>query len=115
MPLTGDLNNGGWFDDAADGPVSATIVFEDGDGPPEEAVGAWVVCTDPAYAPQIRNVVSVWDDVYDAWVRELDLQPEIYQHGENGGYRDDYRPSFDADIHPIFRAAVPAEVDRESA
>ena len=106
MPLTGDLNNGGWFDDAADGPVSATIVFEDGDGPPEEAVSAWVVCTDPAYAPQIRNVVSVWDDVYDTWVRELDLQPEIYEHGEKGGYRDDYHPSFDADIHPIFRAAA---------
>ena len=30
MPLTGDLNNDGWFDDAADGPVSATIVFADG-------------------------------------------------------------------------------------
>ena len=30
MPLTGDLNNDGWFDDAADGPVSATIVFSDG-------------------------------------------------------------------------------------
>ena len=104
MPLTGDLNNGGWFDDAADGPVSATILFED--GTVEEAVGAWVVCTDPAYAPQIRNVVSVWDDVYDTWVRELDLRPEIYQKGENGGYRDDYHPSFNADIHPIFRAAA---------
>jgi L-Lysine epsilon oxidase N-terminal/L-lysine epsilon oxidase C-terminal domain len=101
MPLTGDLNNGGWFDDAADGPVSATILFEDGTH--EEAVGAWVVCTDPAYAPQIRNVVSVWDDVYDAWVRELDLQPEIYHQS---GYRDDYRPSFHGDIHPIFRAAA---------
>jgi hypothetical protein len=109
MPLTGDLNNGGWFDDAADGPVSATIVFEDGDGPPVEAAGAWVVCTDPAYAPQIRNVVSVWDDVYDTWVRELDLQPRIYkkgEKGEEGRYLDDYQPSFHADIHPIFRAAA---------
>lgn len=107
MPLTGDLNNGGWFDDAADGPVSATILFDE--GPPEEAAGAWVVCTDPAYAPQIRNVVSVWDDVYDTWVRELDLQPEIYQQGEKdaeGCYHDDYHPSFDGDIHPIFRAAA---------
>ena len=100
IPLTGDLNNSGWFDDAADGPVSATIVFED--APAEEAFGAWVVCGDPAYAPQIRNVVSVWDDVYDAWVRELDLAPEIFSGGQ---FNPDFRPSFAADIHPIFRAA----------
>lgn len=100
IPLTGDLNNNGWFDDAADGPVSATILFED--GTTAEAFGAWVVCGDPAYAPQIRNVVSVWDDVYDAWVRELDLQPEICV---GGNFNADYRPSFEADIHPIFRAA----------
>jgi hypothetical protein len=100
IPLTGDLNNVGWFDDAADGPVSATIVFEDGST--EDAFGAWVVCGDPAYAPQIRNVVSVWDDVYDAWIRDLDLQPEIYS---DGAFNADYRPSFDAEIHPIFRAA----------
>jgi hypothetical protein len=109
MPLTGDLNNGGWFDDAADGPVSATILFDDDEHPPVEAVGAWVVCTDPAYAPQIRNVVSVWDDVYDTWVRELDLQPEIYKKaakGRKGGFRDSYLPSFDADVYPIFRAAA---------
>ncbi|MGH2941204.1 MAG: LodA/GoxA family CTQ-dependent oxidase [Solirubrobacteraceae bacterium] len=100
IPLTGDLNNVGWFDDAADGPVSATLVFED--APTEEVFGAWVICGDPAYAPQIRNVVSVWDDVYDAWVRELDLQPELCS---SGSFDADYRPSFEADIHPIFRAA----------
>jgi L-Lysine epsilon oxidase N-terminal/L-lysine epsilon oxidase C-terminal domain len=100
-PITGDLNNPGWFDDAADGPFSATILFED--GTTAEAFGAWVVCTDPAYAPQIRNVVSVWDDVYDAWIRELDLQPEICVGGQ---FNAEYRPSFEADIHPIFRAAA---------
>lgn len=100
MPLTGDLNNDGWFDDAADGPVSATIVFADGSV--EEAFGGWVVCGDPAFAPQIRNVVSVWDDVYDAWIRELDLQPEICR---GGVFQSDYRPSFAADIHPVFRAS----------
>lgn len=101
IPLTGDLNNTGWFDDAADGPVSATLVFED--GTTEEAFGAWVICGDPAYAPQIRNVVSVWDDVYDSWVRELDLQPEICCDGQ---FDPDYRPSFSAEVQPIFRAAA---------
>ena len=103
IPLTGDLNNVGWFDDAADGPVSATIVFENGDT--EEVFGAWVVCGDPAYAPQIRNVVSVWDDVYDAWIRNLDLQPEIYDK-QTGGFKKDYKPSFESEIFPIFRASA---------
>jgi L-Lysine epsilon oxidase N-terminal/L-lysine epsilon oxidase C-terminal domain len=103
MPLTGDLNNYGWFDDAADGPVSATVVFED--GAVEEAFGAWVVCADPAYAPQIRNVVSVWDDVYDVWVRELALQPEIYD-GPTQSFNLDYRPDFETKVKPVFRAAA---------
>jgi hypothetical protein len=105
MPLTGDLNNAGWFDDTADGPVTATIVFEDGSAEPAHG-DAWVVCADPAYAPQIRNVVTVWDDVYDAWVRDpkLKLQPHIYCDGCFQGGRNGYRPSFQADIYPIFRA-----------
>lgn len=102
IPLTGDLNNVGWFDDASDGPVSATVVLDDGET--IEAFGAWVVCGDPAYAPQIRNVVSVWDDVYDAWVRELDLRPDIYNKSE--GYKKSFRPSFEDDIFPIFRASA---------
>lgn len=103
IPLTGDLNNVGWYDDAADGPVSATIVF--GNGETAEVFGGWVVCGDPGYAPQIRNVVSVWDDVYDAWVRELDLQPEIYDK-DIGEYNGNYRPAFDSEIFPIFRASA---------
>ncbi|MGY8887230.1 MAG: LodA/GoxA family CTQ-dependent oxidase [Flavobacteriales bacterium] len=112
IQMTGDLNNVGWFDSAADGPVSVTIQFADGSS--EEAFGAWVVCGDPAYAPQIRNVVSVWDDVYDTFVRELDLQPELFrQTGESengddgeGVYRLDYLPNFANDIKPTFIACT---------
>lgn len=103
MPLTGDLNNEGWYDDAADGPVCATLVFENGTH--QTAFGGWVICCDPAYAPQIRNVVSVWDDVYDIWVRELNLQSEIYDK-ERGGFQTDYKPSFETLIRPIFRSAA---------
>lgn len=101
VQMTGDTNNPSWFDDAADGPVSATLVFTD--GTVAEAFGGWVVCCDPSYAPQIRNVVSVWDDVFDAWVRTLDLMPSLYA---NGVYNGDYAPNFETDIHPVFRAAA---------
>ncbi|WP_020405791.1 LodA/GoxA family CTQ-dependent oxidase [Hahella ganghwensis] len=105
IQMTGDLNNVGWFDSAADGPVKVTLVFED--DTTEEAFGAWVVCGDPAYAPQIRNVVSVWDDVYNMFVRDLDLQPDLY--GEVPGeaekrYNPHYKPNFTQDIQPVFIA-----------
>ena len=105
IQMTGDLNNVGWFDSAADGPVNVTIVFDDGSI--EKAFGAWVVCTDPAYAPQIRNVVSVWDDVYDMFVRELNLQPELCEKVDGNkevAYNPDYKPNFAQDIQPIFIA-----------
>lgn len=105
IQMTGDLNNVGWFDSAADGPVNVTLVFDDGST--EEAFGAWVVCGDPAYAPQIRNVVSVWDDVYNMFVRDLGLQPDLY--GMNAkkdtcSYNPTFKPNFTQDIQPIFIA-----------
>ncbi|GLQ30866.1 LodA/GoxA family CTQ-dependent oxidase [Litoribrevibacter albus] len=105
IQMTGDLNNVGWFDSAADGPVNVTLVFDDGST--EDAFGAWVVCGDPAYAPQIRNVVSVWDDVYNMFVRDLDLQPELYgitPKEDKRDYKSSYLPNFTQDIQPIFIA-----------
>lgn len=105
IQMAGDLNNVGWFDSAADGPVNVTLVFDDGST--EAAFGAWVVCGDPAYAPQIRNVVSVWDDVYNMFVRDLNLQNDLYTeiNGESTpSYNPDYKPNFTQDIKPVFIA-----------
>lgn len=97
--VVGDVNENGWFDDSGDGPVSAVLVFDDGS---TQAVhGAWLVVAPPSYAPQTLNVVSLWDDVYDTWVRKLGLQPDVFGHR----FHDSYEPAFDVDIHPILRAA----------
>ncbi len=100
-PLTDATENGLWYDDAADGPVNAVLIFSDGSS--ASVQGAWYVTGDPGYAPQTRNVVSTWDDVYDVWVRELGLVPSLYA---NGAFVDTYRPSFSDDIQPIFHAAM---------
>ena len=102
-PVDGDVNNDQWFDDTSDGPVSATLVFDDDSR--AEVQGAWVTTTDPSYAPQILNVVSCWDDIYDTWVRVLGLSPEIYD-GAKGGYQYSYQPTFDDQLAPIFRSAA---------
>lgn len=98
--LEQDVNNDRWFDDASDGPVTATIVFDDDSTATTH--GAWVTATDPSFAPQILNTVSLWDDIFDAWVTQLGLAPQVFQDG----YREDYKPTFDDQISPVFRAAA---------
>ncbi|HEX3992228.1 MAG TPA: LodA/GoxA family CTQ-dependent oxidase [Acetobacteraceae bacterium] len=100
-PLTQATENGQWYDDAADGPVNAVIVFDDNTTAAVQA--GWYVTGDPGYAPQTRNIISVWDDVYDVWVRELGLVPSLYA---NGQYQASYKPSFPDDIQPIFHACM---------
>jgi len=95
----GDVNADGWFDDTGDGPVSAVIVFDD--GTVAEVHPGWVIATDPSYAPQIRNIVTLWDDIYDTWVRNFDLVPELF----SSRYRQSYLPSF-AEIAPLFQAVA---------
>lgn len=98
--LSSDVNNDCWFDDTSDGPVTASIIFDDDSS--VEVANAWVMTTDPSYAPQIRNAVTLWDDIYNTWVRDFDLQPEIFG---GGSYSKDFKPAFDRDIQPILLAA----------
>lgn len=98
--LDNPVDNDGWFDDTGDGPVNATIVFDD--GTTASVAGAWVVSTDPGYAPQTLNVVSLWEDIYDTWVRKLDLEPDLYC---DGNFNANYRPDFGQQLLPFFRSA----------
>src|SRR5215831_2974548 len=101
-PLNGDVNNNNWLDDTADGPVCAVLVLDDNSVRAVEG-SAWVIATDPAYAPQTTNVVTLWDDLYNTWVKKLDLQPAIYNAGS---YQTDFQPYFPQDVLPILQAAA---------
>lgn len=95
--ITAYANNEGWFDDISDGPISASLILEDGTTVPVDA-NAWVSVAPPAYAPQIINQVSLYDDVYDIFVRELGIKPELYKDGE---FQASYTPNYDAEVLPI--------------
>lgn len=99
--LNDAIDNDGWFDDTSDGPVTATIVFNDGST--ASVVHGWVVCTDPGFAPQTRNVVSTWDDTFSTWVEQLNLIPSLFS---NNTYNTNYTASFEEHILPIFHGAL---------
>src|SRR6185436_9734173 len=65
--------------------------------------------TDPSYAPQIRNAITLWDEVYDTWLCCFGLDPSIYNGPcmpeDDSGFNKSYQPSFDDDVLPLFRSA----------
>ncbi|MDN2712320.1 LodA/GoxA family CTQ-dependent oxidase [Janthinobacterium sp. SUN118] len=99
--LDDNVNNDNWFDDVADGPVTAMLLFADGTARAVEG-SAWVVSSDPSYAPQTANVVSLWDDLYCTWLEQMALRPAVYA---DGAYQIGYRSDFSTDVQPILRAA----------
>lgn len=83
-------NNDGWFDDTADGPVTARLVmysklvgqirFVDVEAP------AWVVVGYPAYVPQILDMVTMEDVLEDLAIRQFAGRTDLY--GEAGTFGD---------------------------
>ncbi len=94
--ITQYANNDGWFDDTSDGPVTATVVLEDDQTC--EVEGAWVIAGPPGYAPQIGNIVTLYDTIFDGAVRQQAYRPEIFA---DELWNSDYRPDFNAEIRPF--------------
>jgi L-Lysine epsilon oxidase N-terminal/L-lysine epsilon oxidase C-terminal domain len=68
-PAVTFANNDGWYDDVADGPVRATVRLAGGDQP-IEAEPAMVAVTPPNFGPGLYGVVTLYDVIYDLYVRE---------------------------------------------
>ncbi|MFZ6770931.1 LodA/GoxA family CTQ-dependent oxidase [Undibacterium sp. Di26W] len=99
--LNQNVNNDNWLDDTADGPVTAFLIFDDGSTRPVDG-SAWVISTDPAYAPQTTNVVTLWDELYTTWLENFALQPAVYQDQK---YQVSFKPNYVQDVFPVLRAA----------
>jgi len=59
--------NAGWFDDVADGPVTASITLRASNTSPP-VVGAWVITTPPKFAPHQDSPTTLYDRVFEAMV-----------------------------------------------
>ncbi|MER9145615.1 LodA/GoxA family CTQ-dependent oxidase [Mesorhizobium sp. M0871] len=78
-------NNEKWFDDVADGPVTAKVMLAGGATQDAEG-GAWVIIGPPDYAPNIGGIVTLFDIVREKGNAPI---PEV--------------PSFAAEILPIIQ------------
>lgn len=94
-------NNDDWWDDTSDGPVTARVVMTDGTTV-EVDVPAWVAVAPPRYAPELVNLVTLWDTMFDVAVRSLGTRPDIYRESLWNG---EYRPSWERDVLPILERA----------
>ena len=83
-------NNDGWYDDTSDGPVMARLVmfaenvqrqrFVDVEYP------AWVIVGYPRYVPEVLDMVTMDEVLYDLFIREFATDTALY--GEAGTFDD---------------------------
>ncbi|HEU0051973.1 MAG TPA: LodA/GoxA family CTQ-dependent oxidase, partial [Longimicrobium sp.] len=81
------INADGWYDDASDGPVTATVTIEGRDIPVEPA---WVVTAPPNYAPDVVAIRTLYDLLVDVYVQA-------------GWLVATPRPSFTNDVYPTLQ------------
>lgn len=91
-PLHTFANNDLWFDDVADGPVTATVSIP-GQAPVVVHEPAWVVVAPPDFAPSVAAMVSLYDVAFQAAVDKGALHPAP-------------RPVFVRDIKPLIERMV---------
>jgi L-lysine 6-oxidase len=84
-----------WHDDISDGPVTCTITLTAGD---PITITAWCIVGSPKFAPEIANIVTLADTMYDVAVRELNYDRKVFA---NGAYQSDYVVNFERDVQPV--------------
>nr|WP_295873162.1 CTQ-dependent lysine 6-oxidase LodA [uncultured Chitinophaga sp.] len=85
-----------WHDDISDGTVACVVEFED--STPKVTLHAWVIVGSPDFAPEIVNISTLSDTMFDVGVRRLKMVPAMY--GDNG-WNESYVANFKRDILPI--------------
>ncbi len=126
--ITDSFNNPDWYDDISDGVVKAKINFNDS-SKNEVALEAWVIVGPPDFAPDIRQVVTLYDLLSDLSVRDktLSKSPILSWYPKLKSLKDDfkkdskklklsdYKPHFHDDIYPILLSAFSVTFLHEQA
>ncbi|MCI5081068.1 MAG: LodA/GoxA family CTQ-dependent oxidase [Saprospiraceae bacterium] len=82
-------NNDGWFDDTSDGPVTAMLAYYDEQDQQVRYIRiedpSWVIVGYPRYAPEIPDLITINDVIYDLSVKHFAYKPYLY------GTQDDFK------------------------
>ena len=97
-PLTSYGGSDTWHDDISDGPVYCTITFKD--ETPTITKQAWVIVGSPDFAPEIVNISTLSDSMFDVGVRYFNLVEGLWKDGK---FDDTYRVNYQRDILPIIK------------
>jgi L-Lysine epsilon oxidase N-terminal/L-lysine epsilon oxidase C-terminal domain len=90
-PIDNFADNDEWHDDVSDGPVRARVRFASGQV--VDAVPAWIIVTPPDFAPEITNLVTLYDVLQDLGVSRGILSAPT-------------RISFEKHVRPILERAM---------
>jgi hypothetical protein len=93
-------NHDGWYDDISDGSVNAAVRLKNGRS--VKAIPAWVIVGPPKYAPEVRNVVSLFDTLYQVALDD----PRLISTLKRRKLAPRKKPSFTEHIYPILRRAA---------
>lgn len=96
VPIATYTGQDTWYDDIADGPVWCRLKLK-GQAEPIE-LSAWTLVGSPKYAPELRNISTLDDVMFDVGVRYHDLVPELCR---NGVWNPNFEANFDRDVQPI--------------
>lgn len=113
--ITSFTGAAGYWDDISDGYVLATIHLKNGETVDAEA--GWLLIGSPKYAPELVNITTLWDTMYDTAIRGLGADPEVFDTKKYGpladkfptyqgynpliGFNPDYQVDFKTQILPI--------------
>jgi L-lysine 6-oxidase len=84
-----------WHDDISDGPVNCTLQLKSGE---KFELSAWCIVGSPKFVPEIVNIVTLDDTMYDVAVRNFNLVPDMCKDGK---FNPGYTALFEKDIRPI--------------
>lgn len=102
----------GYWDDIADGFVTATIYMKSGAA--EVAEPGWLIIGSPKYAPELVNITTLYDTAWDIAVRFMQADIRLFTGEDNAkefdqhngytplkGFNPDYEVHFETQIKPI--------------
>lgn len=95
-------DNDDWHDDVADGPVTATVHLHATDET-FEAVASWIIVAPPKFAPELDNVITLWDVMRDLAISQGWLPAP------------DTPVSYTDDVWPVLRRAEQSRWVQDSA